>query len=238
MEENSVNPAHHGTPLLRILALLFFALLIAVISSLTTYYSLNKQYQPQLQSYQPPAPEIIPTVVPSLSPRTIPDETSKWKTYYSKYSFQVKYPTILEINDEFKYSVLFNAIQNEPGAPGFPTFYVSTIPNGYENKNVEVYNFISATTIDDFFKAKVNEIVAQGSNHDVYGNFKKLPNTSVYNQSAIVVENNNPWEYKGGKDRRVFIKRNGFTYMIGTYSQTNVELKNFELFLSTFKFTK
>lgn len=52
MEENSVNPAHHGTPLLRILALLFFALLIAVISSLTTYYFLNKQLQTSIdESY-------------------------------------------------------------------------------------------------------------------------------------------------------------------------------------------
>ncbi len=54
MEEYSQTQqiAPHGTPFLRIAALLFFALLIALISSLTTYYFLNKQSQTQLESYQ------------------------------------------------------------------------------------------------------------------------------------------------------------------------------------------
>lgn len=54
MEEYSQTQqiAPHGNPFLRIAALLFFALLIALISSLTTYYFLNKQSQTQLESYQ------------------------------------------------------------------------------------------------------------------------------------------------------------------------------------------
>lgn len=47
MDENqSFTPLnHHGTPLLRILALLLFALVIALVSSLSTYWYLGKSHE-------------------------------------------------------------------------------------------------------------------------------------------------------------------------------------------------
>lgn len=57
---------HHGTPLLRILALLVFALTIAIVSSLITYYFIGKQSQMQLQNYPQPTAAPIPTI--TLSP--------------------------------------------------------------------------------------------------------------------------------------------------------------------------
>ena len=69
-------PNPHGTPILRVLALLLFAILIAVLSSLTTVYFLNRQNQKQQESMPPMAMEETPTTVPSPAP----DQTATMQT--------------------------------------------------------------------------------------------------------------------------------------------------------------
>ncbi len=66
--------SHHGNPLLRILALLFFALLIAAVSSLVTYYFIGKQVQVQPQSSLQPTAKAVPTDFPTTT-GTIPTPT-------------------------------------------------------------------------------------------------------------------------------------------------------------------
>ena len=43
---------HHGTPLRRILTILFFTIFVAILSSLGTYYFLNKQSKTEFESAQ------------------------------------------------------------------------------------------------------------------------------------------------------------------------------------------
>lgn len=96
MEENqSSSPLkHHGTPLLRILALLAFALLIAVVSTLTTYYFLDREYQLQLQNYQQFQP--VETSYPTEAPKVNPSQTGLITTNISyshpKLRYTLEYP--------------------------------------------------------------------------------------------------------------------------------------------------
>lgn len=74
-----LNP--HGTPLLRVLALLVFGLLIAVLSSLGTYWYLSNQMVQQntQKVYQ-------------SAPTTTQDETANWQIFISKEGLKFKYP--------------------------------------------------------------------------------------------------------------------------------------------------
>lgn len=76
-----INP--HGAPVLKVIALLAFALLIAVLSSLGTYWYMNNK----------PTQEV--------SPPPVQDETAEWKTYTSKQvtTLSFKYPSDWEIEN-------------------------------------------------------------------------------------------------------------------------------------------
>lgn len=89
------SPSPHGTPLLRIVALLAFALLIAVLSSLGTYWYMSRQIsqQTQQQAYQS-APTVEPTT--SLLPTVTQDETANWKIFEND-KFKIKYPPDWEV---------------------------------------------------------------------------------------------------------------------------------------------
>ncbi len=92
-----LNP--HGTPFLRILALLAFASVVVILSSLGTYWYISNQVSQQnmQQTYQP-SPTVESTV--SASPTTTLDETANWKTYNNKdLGISFKYPAQLgEVN--------------------------------------------------------------------------------------------------------------------------------------------
>lgn len=97
--QSPVPSSHYGTPLLRILALLTFAILIAVLSSLGTYWYISNQMTQQAnqQIYQP-APSINPQE--SVSPQATQDETANWKTFKAKMEdFTLKYPATWRIDD-------------------------------------------------------------------------------------------------------------------------------------------
>ncbi len=91
MDPNLHVPNLHGTPFLRVLALLGFALVITLLSSLGTYWYISNQMSQQTltqqQVYQP-APTVVPTVSnPSVSPTV--DETvniqSLVKDFYNRW---------------------------------------------------------------------------------------------------------------------------------------------------------
>lgn len=171
------------------------------------------------------------------------NETANWKTYTSnKYSFSIKYPANLEANDQSASppSVLFEPPATQPGAPGFPTFWVSVEPIP-SSRNT--YNSFSQEDLDTLYNSKVGEVISTAKNlkppYSDYWNFKHVSDTEINNVGAMVVENNKVWE--GGSslvERIVFIKNNNKTYMIGTYYNNQTDLQAFQLFLSTFKFTQ
>jgi len=89
----------HKTSFLRIFVLLIFALAIAVLSSLGTYwYISSKTIQPNLQqTYQ-----VVPTVQPTVSVSQTNSKVgiANWKTYVNnQLNFSLAYPSNFEIND-------------------------------------------------------------------------------------------------------------------------------------------
>ncbi len=66
---DSVQPPNpHGTPFLRVLALLVFALVIVVLSSLGTYWYVSNQMTQQFR--QENSLNIVPTITPTFSPKS------------------------------------------------------------------------------------------------------------------------------------------------------------------------
>ncbi len=207
----------------------------------------NNQYQTNQPSASSTTP--VPTnynqssiSIPS-SPQ--PKDNLNWQTYSNeKFSYSVKYPTNLEISQmdlqNAPYSAIFNIKQSEPGPSGFPVLYVSVIPNGFTNTNSVVYNFMSDDLVNSFFPMNVGEVKqTQTGTYSEFWTYKKLPNTTIAGQSGITIENDKVWEGGDGlKDRRVFVKKNNSTYMIGVYYRTSQELADFQRFMENFSFTK
>lgn len=180
----------------------------------------------------------VPT---NISTKTI-GVTANWKTYTSQqYHYSLKYPSILEISQQdlqnSPYSVLFIVKQTQPGPSGFPSLYVSVIPDGFTNTGSVIYNFMQQNFIDKAIQAKINDILQDGDTSTGWNTYNKLPDTVVASLIGTTIENDKVWEGENGlKDRRVFIKKKGFTYMIGTYYQSAEDLNNYQVFLTSFQF--
>src|SRR5258708_23258549 len=179
------------------------------------------------------------------SPTIISKSNASWQTYTSqKFNYTVMYPSALEINQmdlqNAPYSVIFHVKQTQPGPNGFPALYISVIPDKFTNTNSVVYNFMPVDIINNFFTMNVGEVKqTQTSTYAEFWTYKKLPDEIIAGQRGILIENNKVWGGGNGlADRRVYIKKDGYTYMIGTYYQTLQELNNFKTFLSSFNFTK
>ncbi|MDP3994865.1 MAG: hypothetical protein Q8P91_03460 [bacterium] len=188
-----------------------------------------KNYWPKLQSVVAPIPA------------TTSDTTANWKTYANtRFGYSVKYfPTLSTDIDDSYYSQLFENVPNS----GFfrtplPDLYISVIPNGFKNTDYEVYNFMPANIIDQFFNMKIGSTLqTKKSEFAKFSTYKKIADTNVANLKGTTVENYNVFSYNG-TERRVFIKKGNYTYMIGTYYTDLNELENFQKSLSTFKFLK
>lgn len=180
-----------------------------------------------------PQVSATPTVSPILDP------TANWKTYVnSQHGYSVKYPSNLKIDENTLNSAIFNIIQTSPGPSGFPTFYISVMPNPAGSvRDSNIYDSLSQPTLDKIFNLRVGEELDQVTARDLGGfwninmQYKRLNDEIIDNNNFLVLENLKA--YGGVTDKRLFLKMNDKIYMIGAYNFTN----NFKLFYSTFKFT-
>jgi|GEM_PF-2967169 len=212
-------------------------ILIALVSSGVYYLGIrNTQSAPeQIAPLLSPTTIVTDTINPSPTsqiPTSMP--TTVWQTYTSQeFNYSIKYPPHLEAENDTPYSVLFSQKQTQPGAASFPPLYVSVIPDGFSNTNAEVYNYMSADNINSFFSMRVGE--SKQIQADSYG---KLPDIIIAGQPAVVIES---YIQSGGGgvpliDKRIYIKKNGYTYMIGGYYFDAGD--DFQTSLSAFAFTK
>lgn len=176
--------------------------------------------------------------VTQLSPTPV-DQTANWKTYTNvKYGYSVKYPSTLEFSETSggSYSTLFDLIQNTPGGPSLPVFYVAVIPDGFW-QNGAIYNGPTPDFITKLLSTSVGSSVTDISSLAQYNTFTRSTDVIVNGNTGMVFENDHPWDTEN-QDKRVFVKKTGHTYMIGTYLQNDSDKTNFDLFISTFKFTQ
>lgn len=228
-------------------ALIFLLVGILVIVVAGGAFYLGRQTTPKSSPVS-----VVTSQTPQPTTNTNPEstssaETSDWKIYTNnEFNYTMKYPNDLEItqselrsstSQKTPYSVLFNVKKTEPGCCGFPVLYVSVIPDGftYEDKTkYGLYNFQPQQTIDEFFNMSVGDVK---QTQEVYWRYKKLPDTTLAGLKGVTIENSNVWEGGNGLiDKRVYIRKSGYTYVLGTYYQTPKELNNFQTFLSLFKF--
>lgn len=97
---------------------------------------------------------------------------------------------------------------------------------------------MSQVEINSFFNMKVGDIKqTQAGNYSDFSSYKRLSDTTVAGLQGATIENNKVLEGGNGLvDRRVFIRKSGYTYMLGTYYQTPNDLNNFYTFISSFQF--
>lgn len=163
-----------------------------------------------------------------------PEPTKDWKTYSNKkYAFSVKYPLYLrtEESSSYYFTVNFKTPVNSASEP-LPTFYISIISDDFTAKDPAAYNFLTSDWIDTFFSMETGDTKSLTDELII----KKLPNQIVSGQDGLVMEvtssNDNV------RQRRIYLKKNGYVYMIATFYQQPEELDNFQNFLSNFKFSK
>ena len=184
-----------------------------------------------IQTFFPPAP---------AKPQTVNLTASKisWKLFTkNKYNFSVDYPDSLKATDT-PYTTVFDAAQSESSHPGFPLLYISVIPDGFNNSS-EIYSFMTGSVIDKIFTIKDNETLQTETGVDSqYWSFKRLAALPVAGTIGVMIQNNNVWQGEGLINRRILIRKNGFTYVIGSYYNTQPELDTLQKFLTSFKFLK
>lgn len=168
--------------------------------------------------------------IAETTPTPTPDPTANWQTYTNTtYGYAVKYPASVETNEQntnYHY-VEFKTVQ---GTGMLPPFLISVIPDTFVAKDMAAYNYMSSDWINTFYSMKVGESKTTSSG----AVFTKSASTTVDKQAAIVVD----VVATGFKQKRVYVKNNGFIYMIANYYQSPDELPNFQPFLSTFTFVK
>lgn len=186
---------------------------------------------------------IAERINPPKQPATIPTNTTtntpvQTKTYTNKkYHYFVKYPDNLAMSEETPYSTVFTIKPKPVARLVFPLLYVSVIPDGFTNTKGEVYNFMTAEIINKFYALPDNETIQTetGTNAE-YWKFKKLATIPVAGIDGIVIQNDNVFEGNGAVNRRVIVKKNGLTYIIGSYFQSQEELTIFRDFVLNFAF--
>lgn len=169
-------------------------------------------------------------------------ETANWKTYTNtKYGYSLNYPTTLKTDEETSYSTLFNIIPPNGcvgcGGGNFPTFYVSVIPDSFKPGKADIYNYPTTDFLSTLFSLPIGNTKPIYPNAPSSCNWTRLQNTTLDGNNAAVYETH-PCTGGISKDRRVFLKKNGNIYMIGSYYDKDEESKRFDLFLYTFKFTQ
>lgn len=200
----------------------------------------------------------------TASQNTVP---KNWKTYKNtKYGYTVSYPATIDIgnlnpNGKFEQievlemkpvsfdqkipvgitnSVCFDA-ENSPYFGPCP-YYISVISESQRStRNSEIYNSLSQQTLNKIFALRVGQDLDKKTTQDVGGNwefptrYKRLPDETVNGLNFIVIENP---KWYGGSNRILFLRKNGNIYITGITYQTEDELKRFQQFYSSLKFSK
>jgi hypothetical protein len=147
---------------------------------------------------------------------------------YAALGVSLVIPAEWELCTNTDLSRLFCRKQAELGGPAFPRFYLTVLPSGFTNEDASAYNFISEDVVKAVMGLPVGQSLATNALPE-YSTFTRLPDTTVGDLPAVVIENARVWE--GGpntKDRRVLVKVGAAIYMLGTYYETTDELAEFE----------
>lgn len=189
-----------------------------------------------------------------------------WKSYSNtKYNFTVSYPPTGEwgegqpdgsMKNPQTAPVIPNTDQKTPisetdsvyfelDAPIYqlPLFYISVQPDpAGTTRDEDIYESLPQVTIDKIFALPVGGALDKETSIEIGamlttspGVYTRLPDENINGLDFLVIDN--PHAY-GGESRRLFLKRNGKMYMMGTTYNTAQNLKEFEHFSSSFKFTK
>lgn len=173
----------------------------------------------------------------TISP-TVP---AVWKTFTNKkFYYSVQYPDTLEMSEETQYSTVFQVKEKHPGRLTFPALYISVIPDGFDNKQGDIYNFMSEAVINKFYVMKDTEkLLTEPGADPQYWTYTRLASIPVADATGIVIQNDTVWEGEEGvRNRRILVKKNGFTYVIGSYYKTQAELTTLQKFVESFSFLR
>lgn len=205
-------PSSHGTPFLRVVALLAFALVVTVLSSLGTYWYMSKQLASQQspEESNQPTPIIEQTI--NVSPTVTKDETADWKAYTTKQEplISFKYPT------DNGWQVFDNKI-----AEDFPDY-----PKGYRSYTGVDYKLCGPNCglvfrIDVYVKGSEIDPGNQWGEKQMQGNnFYKLSSKQSVTKSGV---SGTRWEYSPGDNTVAkiiyyYFRKNNYSYTIGINS--------------------
>jgi hypothetical protein len=206
--------------------ILVVILLLVLVGGAAYYFGAQKG---KISLNPTPVSSTEPSAIPSVKPTS--DPTANWKTYTNtNQGYSLKYPENLEPNDS-QYATEFNIIETQPDGPSVPIYYISVIPDGFWQNGV-IYDDPTADFVPGLLALKIGDTYKNGTD-----TFSRLQDTTVDTLQAMVYENTQVFEYSG-KERVMLIKKNQKTYMIGVYYSTSSDLSNFQILLSTFKFTQ
>ncbi len=230
------------TPLsitLSVICFIFFMFLAFYLG--TQYQRLQVLEEQQLKNAKTPIVALNPSdTIYSPTPTSAPYSASRSSTFTNTpFYYSVQYPPKYKA-EMTQYSVIFDYTPDPEalGAPGFPSFYV-TVLDGKNNEDPEAYNRLTKEQVTQIALLKNGEEIDTNPHTADSGNwiFTRIQGYTVDGLPGVTIENAKPFGY-GGKDLRILVKKNGLTYMIGTYYATSQQLQIFKSFLSTFRFTK
>jgi hypothetical protein len=132
-----------------------------------------------------------------------------------------------------------------PSGPVPNFIYISVIPDGFQAGPGEIYNYDPAET-QTLLNMQVGEsrsLRDLDPNLAPWFTYTRLPDKTLYNQTAQAYENDQPWEFPAGtKEIRYYLRANGCTYLIGGYFSTvgsgqsgAIDQELFEEIISTFR---
>lgn len=207
----------------------------------------------------------IPTLTSQPSPgHTVPADWKTYTN--TNYGYEVKYPPTLEIIKygpeperkvlekktyelkpisanklpvETTNSIDFD-IPSHPYAGSVP-YYITVVdyPSANSSKNYPVTNGLSQAALDKIFALQIGDEIDKNTTYEIGGkwnqktNYKRLPDIHSNSLDFFVIENLEGYK---GTHRVVLLKKDGKVFITGLTYTVQKELKDFDIFLSSFKF--
>jgi hypothetical protein len=173
----------------------------------------------------------INNITQGTDPKTLTPTTAvQWKKYVNKiYHYTVSYPTTLRLNNTASESALLYK-QTNPGND--PSLYVSAMQNGRNNANTKMYNYMSTDVINSIAMLQDGASIKTPT-----GIYQKLATIPIAGTKGFVTQTNKIVnDSTVVHDRRVIVQKDGVTYIVGGYFQTQAELDTLFRFVSSFTF--